>query len=475
MPSLPPAYVVTGSPERLAQFRAAFAAAGLDALAVREWGACMIPGAGVLGCAVSHYALVRHALASGLDSVLVFEDDAVPSDAAASRLAPELDAARERGDSALRLGWTAKLPRGGDGSHAYALLTPDAMRAYLDAWPKQGTGDLALDNIRAPFASECLFAQHNPGVAPSINLPPGWRLPPEQLRAEAADRLAQYSRAAAAIAERAPHIVYTVSVGGAGAEQFRAQLLASMHAARRHTPTARLHLLFGDLDADTLAAAANLGARLRRIPAADLSRWQAWTKHRPDAAARPWPGIVFARLFLPRLLPDVARCIYLDADTLPVASLAPLHTLDLGGSPVAAAPGIVPEYGFNTGVLVLDLAALRADPDYFAALERLADEEARAYKLPDQTLFNRFFDGRICRLPACWNLPPSIGADPATLAGAKVLHFYNGGTKPTPPPPNDAATAALRLWRAEYATATATPTPKPATPKTDAPVRLLDL
>ena len=58
MSPLPPAFIVTADPARLAQFRAAWAAVGLPADAVAEWGACMIPGDGRLGNAVSQYALV---------------------------------------------------------------------------------------------------------------------------------------------------------------------------------------------------------------------------------------------------------------------------------------------------------------------------------------------------------------------------------------------------------------------------------
>lgn len=181
---LPPAFVVTADTARLRQFRAAWTAVGLPADAVQEWGACMIPGDGRLGNAVSQYALVRHALAAGLDSLLVFEDDAVPCDDASDALPAELDAARARGDGCVRLGWIAGGPsaaltgRTALGSHAWALLSREALVDYADAWPRQGKADVVFGRLALPvsLASRCLFVQHVPAgtETPAIHTPRGW-------------------------------------------------------------------------------------------------------------------------------------------------------------------------------------------------------------------------------------------------------------------------------------------------------------
>ena len=184
MPPLPPAYVVTCDPVRLAQFRAAWRAVGLPADAVAEWRACMIPGDGRLGNAVSQYSLVRHALAAGLPAVLVFEDDAVPADTAAEDLPREIAAATARGDAAIRLGWIPfadGAPRDGKevlGSHAYALLSPDAMRDYCEAWTHMGKADVVFSYMagRVSCASRNLFLQHVPAGTETraIHTPRGW-------------------------------------------------------------------------------------------------------------------------------------------------------------------------------------------------------------------------------------------------------------------------------------------------------------
>lgn len=461
MPSLPAAFVVSADAARLAQFRAAWAAVGLPADAVEEWRACMIPGEGSLGNAVAQYSLVRHALASGLPRVLVFEDDAVPCDTAAADLSAEIDAAAARGDAAIRLGWIALPSEMADpaspaahlyGSHAYALLSPEAMRDYLDAWPKQGRADCVFDHMRGRVSrsARCLFAQHTPpDSARGIHHPAGWSLDAELGRING--ELRESFRKAREVAERrALHVAWTVDVRGAGADQFRAQLLASIRSVVETTPEAVPHLLFGELDSETLAAASTLGAKLHRIPPADLVRWQRWTRGDAHAPLREWPAIVFARLYLPRLLPDVRRVLYLDADTLARKNLASLASLDLGSDLIAAAPGVVPEYGYNSGVLLLDLDALRRELDY-ASLETYADLAARSYKLPDQTLLNRYFAGRIRELDVCYNLAPTSGLPPESLDRAAILHYYNG-PKPTPAK-RDAQERGLELWRKVHASA----------------------
>ena len=170
---LPPAFVVTADAARLAQFRAAWRAVELPDC-VAEWSACALSGAASLGNAVAQYALVRHALAAGFPSLLVFEDDAIPADTAAADLHAFLADASARGVAALRLGW---LPLPSDdpppdgkavlGSHAYALLSPDAMRDYCAAFESLAKADGVFCAMtgRVECAPKNLFAQFVPADA----------------------------------------------------------------------------------------------------------------------------------------------------------------------------------------------------------------------------------------------------------------------------------------------------------------------
>jgi lipopolysaccharide biosynthesis glycosyltransferase len=131
------------------------------------------------------------------------------------------------------------------------------------------------------------------------------------------------------------------------------------------------------------------------------------------------------RLFLPALLPEVRRLVYLDVDTLALDDVGRLATIDLGGRPVAARDTNVLEatgwqaavrpldepvatdfrrsmalrHGFggaalNAGVLVLDLDRMRGD-DFtrrsLALVERygLHDQDAMlAYVGPDRAVLD---------------------------------------------------------------------------------------
>lgn len=207
----------------------------------------------------------------------------------------------------------------------------------------------------------------------------------------------------------------------------------------------------------------------------------------------------FVRLALPDLLPDSARVVYLDVDALCLADIGLLFDTDLGGAPLAAsldpttictlaaekergaasspkslthyldnALGLGEEKSgyFNSGVLVLDLDALRREGLKTRAQEllvRLAD----VIRLDDQCVLNALFAKRYARLSMRWNAmlcPPRLemyawgGVQLMTaIADAwqkpAVLHFCQA-TKPWLPIGDE--TAFARTWRA-YASAAPLP------------------
>lgn len=126
----------------------------------------------------------------------------------------------------------------------------------------------------------------------------------------------------------------------------------------------------------------------------------------------------YARLFLPRLLPNHRRCIYLDGDLLVDTDLAELFTHDLHGHPLAAVVDsgrpTLADYGierylpagtdlqqraFNAGVMLLDLDRMRTLP-WFQEPERFSGYEVIC---ADQGLLNLVFAGDWLELPARWN------------------------------------------------------------------------
>lgn len=168
-----------------------------------------------------------------------------------------------------------------------------------------------------------------------------------------------------------------------------------------------------------------------------------------------------ARLFLPTIAQG--RLLYLDGDTLVRSSLTPLFTLDMQGCLLGVVRdqyvlrqaqrgkadlayfqtvmGDRPatEY-FNSGVLLMDLDAINADPNL---VQKMRDFEVlEGYRYLDQDHLNALFAGRTLFLPHRWNsmwgrqryqtalwrrlqLPPE-----ETAGGPPAIIHFQGAKKP---------------------------------------------
>jgi lipopolysaccharide biosynthesis glycosyltransferase len=157
--------------------------------------------------------------------------------------------------------------------------------------------------------------------------------------------------------------------------------------------------------------------------------------HLPEAV----PGIsraAYARLFIPRVLPDgLDWALYLDCDLIVRRSIGDLFDAPPGdfaafavadaGSPYVSSLYGVPywsRYGrraddvnFNSGVLLLNLAAWREEDITGAAVAYLTD--GRHQFLVDQEAINAVLPGRIGQLDPRWNVQTEHFAPPhqATL------------------------------------------------------------
>lgn len=134
--------------------------------------------------------------------------------------------------------------------------------------------------------------------------------------------------------------------------------------------------------------------------------------------------VVWMRILLPELLPEQPRCLYLDADTLVTGALDTLWRIDLGGAPVAAVANVVepalrphvaelgiadPTTFFNSGVLLFNLAVMRAERS-FEAVVQAVDQHRDRLVWPDQDALNVAFAGRWLRLHPRWNAQNSFWA-----------------------------------------------------------------
>lgn len=463
------AYVITNGGGRLDQFRRTFNAVGLDASLVKEWKACMIPANGLLGAATSHYSLVRFAREADLPWLVVFEDDAVPADAASEEIEKEFEAHREDGTLCLSLGWSydSDPDKGEDraakrivyGAQAYILFGRKAYDAYMAAYEKNGySPDWTVALIDgSKMTKENLFAQHTPGQAVHASAD-SWSIDAEMEKAVNGEAGSKLSKARAEIAkmkaENAVHVAWTVDIQGPGAAQFGDQIYVSVKSVRdtrKPGDYVVAHILYSHVSVELMERLHSLerdGFKVvtRRIDDRDLNYWQQFSRHDPKGAARPWGGIVFARIWLPLFLKDCDRCVYLDSDTMCRAPISDLyHGTIPEGKLLGMNMGSVPEYGYNSGVMLMDLKAMRADETLYTRLDDFMRKNTRGFYCPDQTTINRFFAGKIADIERKWNYPPTPGCADPEMAKAKLWHFYNGQQKPYRLAADDAGRA-LVVW-----------------------------
>lgn len=128
------------------------------------------------------------------------------------------------------------------------------------------------------------------------------------------------------------------------------------------------------------------------------------------------------RIFLPELLPDVDRVLYLDVDTIVVDSLEPLWQIDLAESHVAAVTnvfymrnhaqralqlGIEPTDYFNSGVVMMNLDLMRRHSSTRALFD-YAVEHANELAWPDQDTLNVVLGRDRVPLHPRWNCMNSV-------------------------------------------------------------------
>ena len=197
-----------------------------------------------------------------------------------------------------------------------------------------------------------------------------------------------------------------------------------------------------------------------------------------------FPTAHWYRVLLPELL-DAPRALYLDGDVIVLDSLQPLAELDLGDSWLAAVTnpfpdnesaarlcaglGVEPARYFNSGVMVLDLAALR-DHDAPSRVIAYAAANAERLFLPEQDAMNAVLADRRLPLAPRWNAMIGVErlawseelfgpeAVRAALEHPAIRHFEgSGANKPWHPQ----AEAANRRLYETYRARTPWPDPDP--------------
>lgn len=137
-----------------------------------------------------------------------------------------------------------------------------------------------------------------------------------------------------------------------------------------------------------------------------------------DEYARYLPKSTWSRIFVPELMPEVHRALYVDIDVLFCDDCSELFTLDMQGSAVGCVyetpsspdsffnetfdiPVSYPGY-FNSGVLLMDLDLFRSE-NLSAQILEAAAKYSDKLKAQDQDALNAALYDRCFRLHPRWN------------------------------------------------------------------------
>lgn len=150
-----------------------------------------------------------------------------------------------------------------------------------------------------------------------------------------------------------------------------------------------------------------------------------------------FPPSHWYRVFLPELLPELDRILYLDVDIIVLESLLPLWQTELGDQLLGAVTNVFqedhlshldrlgvagPEVYFNTGVMLMHLAEMRRSGSTRAVLD-WAGANHDKLRLPEQDALNVVLGARRLPLHPRWNCMNSILQFPwaADLLGADAV------------------------------------------------------
>ncbi|WP_261806882.1 glycosyltransferase family 8 protein [Lapidilactobacillus luobeiensis] len=149
---------------------------------------------------------------------------------------------------------------------------------------------------------------------------------------------------------------------------------------------------------------------------------------------------IYYRLFIAELFPQYQRAIYLDSDTIVTQDLGALYDLDLGDNVIGAIPdaficnhpeprryaemaiGVDPDHYINSGVLLMDLAALRTQHFSQKFLELLNQYHFELIA-PDQDYLNAICYGKTRYLSPKWNAQTEYILAEIKLALPAIIHF----------------------------------------------------
>jgi lipopolysaccharide biosynthesis glycosyltransferase/UDP:flavonoid glycosyltransferase YjiC (YdhE family) len=181
------------------------------------------------------------------------------------------------------------------------------------------------------------------------------------------------------------------------------------------------------------------------------------------------PVASYFRLLVPELVDDGAeRALYLDCDLIVMADIGALWNMQLDGAVLAAVrdPGAdrtnrtslglsAGHFYFNSGVMLIDLAAWRREKVTESAFDFVSRFPGRAARNHDQDVLNACLDGRVAYVSPRWNFMPYLSgtrehdeyADIVSGVTPPCIIHFAGKNKPW------VASVPDDEWNAHYRTA----------------------
>jgi lipopolysaccharide biosynthesis glycosyltransferase len=229
--------------------------------------------------------------------------------------------------------------------------------------------------------------------------------------------------------------VTTLHVACAAEGEYVAHSAAMLHSVLANADglDVRVHYLHGPRlpagEREALAAMVEREGGAIDFPLVDDERVAALPSDSRFTAA------MWHRFFLPELAPGADRALYLDVDTLVVDALAPLWATALDGHLLGAVTNVFQENHrfrpaelglagrhvyFNSGVLLMDLAAMRREGTTGALLDCVAERGAEL-EWPDQDALNIVLGERRLELHPRWNATNALA-----LPGAREAYGRRG-------------------------------------------------
>lgn len=179
--------------------------------------------------------------------------------------------------------------------------------------------------------------------------------------------------------------------------------MLSLFENNKHIPEIKVYILADAISNESKERLYGIGKSYGRM--AEIVDTENVLKSFEDAGTKGYDNAVdkgltaYARLYIPELIPDADRVIYLDCDTLIVGDIEPLYTIDLHGNPIGMAFDTLQNrykkcigmaetaHYYNSGVMVIDIEKWKEKQ----CRERIWDHLCNvrnSYPLVDQDFIN---------------------------------------------------------------------------------------